>query len=192
MKAEAHGHFLKSDSPKHLPDFSADSVLDIDFAQLKKMGVKHALFDLDLTIRKPHAPEIEADIVAYLVSLRNDGLLESISLATNNMKRDVSQFSDPLGAHVFQPFHKNGRLVRKPHKAYFEKIITALNAKPEEIVMIGDKVGFDVAGGNRVGMRTVLMKPQGKDLLHDRIFLIRVRDNWLLKRARALATQLHG
>lgn len=192
MKAEAHPHSAhKSSKLRHLPDFSATSVFDIDFAQLQKMGVKHALFDLDLTIRKPRAAEIEADIIAYLVALRNDGVLESLSLATNNMKRDVSQFSDPLGAHVFQPFYAKGRLIRKPHKQYFEKIIKALHAKPEEIVMIGDKAGFDVLGGNRVGMRTILLEPQGKDLLHDRILLIRARDNWLLKRARALAAKLN-
>jgi len=154
------------------------------------MGVKHALFDLDLTIRKPRAAEIEANIIAYLVEQRNSGTIESLSLATNNMKRDISQFSEPLGAHVFQPFYSKGRLVRKPHKQYFERIIRALNVKPQEIVMIGDKAGFDVAGGNQVGMHTILLEPQGKDLLHDRILLIRTFDNWLLKRARALATKL--
>lgn len=191
MKAEGYPRSAhKATKLRHLPDFSASSVFDIDFKQLQKMGVKHALFDLDLTIRKPRATEIEANIIAYLVEQRTNGTLESLSLATNNMKRDINQFSEPLGAHVFQPFYAKGRLIRKPHKQYFERIIHALNVKPEEIVMIGDKAGFDVAGGNRVGMHTILLEPQGKDLLHDRILLIRAVDNWLLKRARALAAKL--
>lgn len=191
MKAEGYPRSAhKATKLRHLPDFSASSVFDIDFKQLQKMGVKHALFDLDLTIRKPRATEIEANIIAYLVEQRTNGTLESLSLATNNMKRDISQFSEPLGAHVFQPFYAKGRLIRKPHKQYFERIIHALNVKPEEIVMIGDKAGFDVAGGNRVGMHTILLEPQGKDLLHDRILLIRAVDNWLLKRARGLAAKL--
>jgi len=191
MKAEGYPHSThKATKLRHLPDFSANSVFDIDFKQLQKMGIKHALFDLDLTIRKPRAAEIEAHIIAYLVEQRANGTIESLSLATNNMKRDISQFSEPLGAHVFQPFYSKGRLIRKPHKQYFERIIRALNVKPEEIVMIGDKAGFDVAGGNQVGMYTILLEPQGKDLLHDRILLIRAVDNWLLKRARALATKL--
>ncbi|HJP96332.1 MAG TPA: HAD-IIIA family hydrolase [Candidatus Saccharimonadales bacterium] len=191
MKVEGYPNTAhKATKLRHLPDFSASSVFDIDFKRLQKMGVKHALFDLDLTIRKPRAAEIEANIITYLVEQRNNGTLESLSLATNNMKRDIAQFSDPLGAHVFQPFYSKGRLVRKPYKQYFERIITALNAKPQEIVMIGDKAGFDVAGGNRVGMHTILLEPQGKDLIHDRLLLIRARDNWLLKRARTLAAKL--
>lgn len=188
MKAEAHNHFNdKKTSPLHLPDFSADSVLDIDFEYLQSLGVKHVLFDLDLTIRRPRAKEIEADIITYLVGLHEQGVIHSLNLATNNMRSSLSQFSDPLGARVFQPFYRKGLLVRKPNIRYFEHILQELDAAPSEVVMIGDKAMFDVAGGNKAGMVTVLVKPQGKDLLHDRLLFIRFREKRLLKTARSLA-----
>lgn len=190
MRAEGYPYFRdKSAAPHHLPDFSADSVLDIDFDQLKDLGIKHVLFDLDLTIRKTHAKEIEADIITYLVNLHNQGIIASLSLATNNV-HNMDRFSQPLGAKVFQPFYKKGKLIRKPHKPYFDKIIAELKADPSEIVMIGDKATVDVAGGNRSGMWTILVTPQGKDLLHDRLLFIRFREKRLLKAARALAEEI--
>lgn len=193
MKAEAYQHFKsKQGAPTHLPDFSADSVLDIDFALLRDIGVKHVLFDLDLTIRKPRAKEIEADIITYLVGLHEEGIIKSLNLATNNLRSSLDQFSKPLGARVFQPFYKKGRLIRKPHSLYFERILKALDANPDEIVMIGDKAMFDVAGGNKAGMYTVLVKPHGRDLLHDKLLFIRFREKRLLKAARALAEEVQN
>jgi uncharacterized protein len=191
MKSEAHQKFKSNhQAPDYLPDFSADSVLDIDFALLRDLGVKHVLFDLDLTIRRTRAQEIEADIITYLLGLHEQGIIQSLNLATNNMRSNLDQFSEPLGARVFQPFYQRGKLIRKPNRQYFAKILKELDAEPAEVVMIGDKALFDVRGGNRAGMHTVLVKPQGKDLLHDRLLFIRFREKRLLKAARALAEEI--
>jgi len=190
MRPEAYPHFRdKSSAPLHLPDFSVNSVLDIDFKALSNLGVKHVLFDLDLTIRKTNAKEIEAEIITYLVDLHREGVIHSLSLATNNV-HNMDKFSKPLGARVFQPYRSKGRFVRKPHKAYFQKIISELEADPSEIVMIGDKATVDVAGGNKSGMWTILVAPQGRDLLHDRLLFIRFREKRLLKAARQLAEEI--
>jgi uncharacterized protein len=191
MKSEAYAHFRnKKTAPRYLPDFSAESVLDIDFVKLQNLGIKHVLFDLDLTIRRPKAPEIEAEIITYLVGLRDRGVIKSLNLATNNMSSSLDRFSEPLGARVFQPFYKYGVLRRKPSKRYFARIVAALDAEPHEIAMIGDKVMFDVKGGNQAGMLTVLVKPHGDDLFHDKLLLIRTREKRLLKAARKLAAQV--
>lgn len=193
MKSEAHAHFRnKKTAPRYLPDFSADSVLDIDFIKLQNLGVKHVLFDLDLTIRKPRAPEIEAEIITYLVDLRDRGVIKSLNLATNNMSRNLDQFSEPLGARVFQPFYKYGILRRKPSKRYFAHIVEVLGVEPHEIAMIGDKVMFDVKGGNQAGMLTVLVKPHGDDLFHDKLLFIRPRERRRLRAARKLATKIQS
>ncbi|MGF7228708.1 MAG: YqeG family HAD IIIA-type phosphatase [Candidatus Saccharibacteria bacterium] len=193
MKTEAHTIFTdKKTAPRYLPDFSAESVLDIDFKKLQSLGVKHMLFDLDLTIRRLHADEIEAEIIAYLVGLRDKGVIQSLNLATNNMSNKLGRFSKPLGARVFQPFYRRGMVIRKPNARYFAKILQDLEAQPHEVAMIGDKAMFDVAGGNKVGMVTVLVKPQGKDPLHDKVLFIRMREKRHLKAARALAAQIQN
>ncbi len=193
MKAEAYPHYAeKTTAPRYLPDFSAATVLDIDFKKLHDLGVEHVLFDLDLTLRKHNAPELGAEVIAYLFAQRDAGAVKTLTLATNNI-HNVDAFSKPLGAHVFQPFRHKGRFAHKPHKVYFDRIVRTLNVEPHTIAMIGDKVQFDVAGGNRAGMWTILVEPFGKDALHDQLLLIRWRHNRLLKRARqalALTKQL--
>lgn len=190
MRAEAYPHFRdKSTAPTHLPDFSVASVLDIDFKLLQELGIKHVLFDLDLTIRKTHAKEIEAEIITYLVDLHREGIIKSLNLATNNV-HNMDRFSKPLGARVFQPYRAKGRIIRKPSKAFFDKILKELDAQPSEVVMIGDKALVDVAGGNKSGMWTILVAPQGKDMLHDRLLFVRMRERRLLKAARLLAEEI--
>lgn len=190
MKAEAYQRFSdKKTAPKYLPDFSVDSVLDIDFEMLKQLGIKHVLFDLDLTLRRANAKEIEAEIITYLVDMHAQGHVQSLNLASNSLHK-LQRFSEPLGARIFQPFRKGGRLIRKPNRLFFDRIITELGADPSEIVMVGDKAAFDVAGGNKAGMWTILVKPQGRDLFHDKLLFIRFREKRLLKAARALAQEV--
>ncbi len=52
-------------------------------------------------------------------------------------------------------------VIGKPYKEMFEQILHELNYKAEETVMIGDNAQTDIAGGNSVGMFTILVKRQG-------------------------------
>lgn len=185
MKHEAYQHFTsKKTAPRYLPDFSIKSVLEINFATLKAAGVKYVLFDLDLTLRKRKAANIEADIISYLLEQQQKGAFKTICLATNNV-HDVSAFSKPLGAKVFQPFYAKGRLVHKPHKLFFEHIIAELGVKnASEIVMVGDKLKYDVAPANAAGMVTILIQPIDGDTLFDKFRMLRIRERRLLKKAR--------
>lgn len=169
---------------RYLPNFSVTSVLNIDFAELKRIGVTHVLFDLDLTLRKRRAPYIEAEIITYLVDQQKVGTFKTLSLATNNI-HDVSAFSKPLGARVFQPFYAKGRLVHKPHRLFFERIISELGVEPAQIAMIGDKLKYDVAPANDAGMVTILIDPIDKDNFFDKVRFLRMREKRLLKKARA-------
>lgn len=194
MKPEAHNQFpSKQKAPRYLPDFSVPSVLEIDFVKLQKAGIKHVLFDLDLTLRKKRAAELEAAIIDYLLDQRTKGYFETLSLATNNI-HDVTAFSKPLGATVFQPFYDKGRIIHKPHPLFFQKILRQLGAQPHEVVMIGDKVKADIGAGNRVGLHTILVSPIDGDSVLDKLRLLRLREKRLLRRARAslrLVQQTH-
>ncbi|AEH23927.1 2-haloalkanoic acid dehalogenase-like hydrolase [Pyrococcus yayanosii CH1] len=45
--------------------------------------------------------------------------------------------------------------VRKPHPKIFRKALKAFGVKPEEAVMVGDRLYSDIYGAKRVGMMTV-------------------------------------
>jgi putative hydrolase of the HAD superfamily len=46
----------------------------------------------------------------------------------------------------------------KPDKKIFLTALKRLSVKPREAVMVGNRVSADIVGGNRIGMKTVLLK----------------------------------
>jgi putative hydrolase of the HAD superfamily len=46
----------------------------------------------------------------------------------------------------------------KPEEEIFLTALKAVDVKPEEAVMVGNRVSADIVGGNRIGMKTILYK----------------------------------
>jgi len=47
----------------------------------------------------------------------------------------------------------------KPHPAIFERALAAVDARPSEAAIIGDRPELDLAGARDVGMRSIWMRP---------------------------------
>ena len=47
----------------------------------------------------------------------------------------------------------------KPHPAMFERALAAIDAKPSQAAIIGDRPDLDLAGARSVGMRSIWMRP---------------------------------
>ena len=48
--------------------------------------------------------------------------------------------------------------LRKPDERIFRVALENLALQPDEVVMVGNRISADILGGNRVGMKTVLIK----------------------------------
>ena len=48
--------------------------------------------------------------------------------------------------------------LRKPDKRIFRIALEFLDLQPDEVVMVGNRISADILGGNKVGMKTVLIK----------------------------------
>jgi putative hydrolase of the HAD superfamily len=46
----------------------------------------------------------------------------------------------------------------KPEEKIFSAALKRLGVKPQEAIMVGDRIKTDIAGGNRIGMKTVLFR----------------------------------
>jgi HAD superfamily phosphatase (TIGR01668 family) len=184
LKALAYTlHKKKKPEVSFLPDFTARSVADIDFALLKKLGVRHLLFDLDQTLRKPYSRRLEDAVVKLLKEVQSSRQFLSLNLVSNN-QRKLHRYSQPIDANVYQPFRRGFKLIRKPNPAFFEYVLDSLNTKPEETVMIGDRLHSDVLGGNRMGMYTIFIAKRGPiDYWFDWLLLTRLRDKRRLRDA---------
>lgn len=179
----------KSGSSLYIPDFYADTVVDIDFAHLHDLGIRHIFLDLDQTLRRAYSRELEQDIIHFFAELKTKGWFETISLLSNN-NRNLRRYSEPLQARVFQPFWRRGRMIRKPHPLFFERAIRELGIPADQTAMIGDKIRLDIAGGNRTGLTTVLVNPRGRDYWFDQVIFARYRERRAL-RAALLEHQSH-
>ncbi len=173
-----------------MPDFTADSVLDVDFNKLKKLGVKHILIDLDLTLRKKMTRSLEPEITIFLLKTVKDLGFQTISIASNNML-NLSGYGTSISAHVFQPFWKGLWLIRKPNKLFYERILKEIGAKPRECVMIGDKLRGDIYGANNVGLFTILVKPKGSDYFYDWLLFTRFRERQSMAKFLHLRSPIH-
>jgi len=48
--------------------------------------------------------------------------------------------------------------LRKPDERIFRIALENLDLLPDEVVMVGNRISADILGGNRVGMKTILIK----------------------------------
>ncbi len=180
------GHTLpgsKTPTASYLPDFAAASVDDIDFKKLESIGVKHLLFDLDQTLRRPYSRKLHPSVVTILTAVNTSKKFKSLNIVSNN-QRNLKRYSEPVNARVFQPFRRGVRLIRKPHPLFFEHVLDDLNTQPEKTVMIGDRLRADVLGGNRMGMYTIYIKKRGAiDYWFDWLMFTRLRESRQFKDA---------
>ncbi len=151
--------FSRTKSPitRFTPDFIASNVQLIDFAKLKKLGIKACFIDLDNTVVEHAAYEVSDDIKT---ALQNSGL--NIYIATNRPKsRDLKDLKDLLGAQGV--IHPHG-LAGKPFKRYFINGLRDMGLSRHETVMIGDRYVQDILGSNRAGMYSLLVYKLGKPI----------------------------
>lgn len=162
-------------TPNFVPNYMADSVLDIDFKQLKKDGIKYVAFDADSTL--VHYKELQLSKKTRIFLKSQKHLFLEWCLASNRLKKTLSVLAAEMDAEIIAASY----LVRKPQKRYFKKIIKHFDAEPSEIAMIGDKLIADSWGANRIGMTSVWVKRIGPDSMADRIFGTRKHEARLMR-----------
>jgi len=64
---------------------------------------------------------------------------------------DIEKYFDVILTSVDVGFNK-------PDERIFSTALKKLNVKPEEAVMVGNRISADILGGNIVGMKTILFK----------------------------------
>jgi HAD superfamily phosphatase (TIGR01668 family) len=161
------------------PNFLAESVSRIDFKKLADQGIKAVAFDADSTLVVYKGIEIAPELREYIVAARNHGFFSKVCIATNRRSKNLNLLAESLDASIVQA---SSLLNGKPKSAYFKRLLTELEVKPAECVMIGDKVFTDIWGANRVGILTILVEKFGPESLLDRILPLRKIEKWFLRR----------
>jgi uncharacterized protein len=133
------------------PDYLIDGdVTDIDLDLLARDGVRGLIFDLDSTLVAPHAGCLTEDVAAWLNAARQRF---QVAVVSNNKK-------DPYIEKVRQllDMHCIG-CAGKPSTKAFLDVLRLFALAPHEVAVVGDRPLTDVLGGQRAGMKTVLVMP---------------------------------
>ena len=135
---------------KLYPTTYLKSIYEMDIGQLKEEGIKGIIFDIDNTLVPYDEIEPNEQIITFFEMLVSKGF--KITLVSNNTEDRVIKFNEKL--RVFA-LHES----RKPLTRNFLKALTLMNCQRHEAIIVGDQIFTDVYGGNKAGIRTILVEP---------------------------------
>lgn len=162
-----------------LPDFYAATVTSIKPALLRRLGVRYLVVDVDHTLAHLNATKLDLATIKALRSLVSEGAIIKIYIASNS-RRDLRAMADSIDAEIVRP----NPWQRKPSRAYYRKVLRAIGCRPQQALMVGDKLINDIWGGNRAGMYTLLVEPIGPAQWLDRLLGRRFWGDRYLKKYR--------
>ena len=164
------------------------------------MVVKAVCFDLGDTLMKEESVirdaegwAVRADMIegalSLLRNLKEAGYkLAIICNASGRSARNVLR-SSRLES-FFQAILISGEMgVEKPDGRIFQAALEKLEVKPEEAVMVGNRISSDIVGANRVGMKSILFKWNNR--YPDKVEANEERPDFTIERLEELPDILH-
>ena len=133
------------------PDIEVEKVTDLDAKMIdeleEKYGIEGVILDVDKTLRKDmkKIPKCNEDWIELL-----RGKLKVV-IVSNGFDRNLERLFDEKGIDYIMFAHK-------PLKMNFIKACNLMNLPPDKVLTVGDGLIFDVHGGHRLNMHTVLVK----------------------------------
>ena len=150
---------------KFYPKLYIGSIFELDLETLRKEGIKGIIFDIDNTLVPYDVAEPTEEIIQLFSKLKKENF--KICLMSNNTEDRVVRFNQNLKVFAI---HKSG----KPRTKGFKRALELMNLKKEEVAIVGDQVFTDVYGGNKMGVKTILVQP------------VSDKDEWITKIKRGL------
>lgn len=132
------------------PDFYIESAFHLPIAQLKAMGIRALVFDIDNTLA-PYDCPLPDERVHDLFSLLEEEQILSCVLSNNKQER-AEAFCQNLPAIGI------GRS-QKPLPFVMKKAMKTMGVSPKETAIIGDQLFTDILCGRLAGATTILTKP---------------------------------
>lgn len=145
------------------------SIFELNIEALKAEGIKGVIFDIDNTLVPYDIPEPTNEIIALFEKLKASGF--GVALVSNNTEDRVLKFNEKLKVFAL---HKS----KKPGTRSFKRAMELMKLTKDEVIVVGDQIFTDVYGGNKAGLKTVLVVPVSDN------------DEWVTKVKRGLEKQV--
>jgi HAD superfamily phosphatase (TIGR01668 family) len=135
------------------PSSQVSTVYDIDLTALRARGIRGLILDLDNTIVPWGVREVSPELPVWIAAARDADL--QLCIVSNNMGSRVTAIAKRLGLPVVA-----GAL--KPRRRALRRALVVMGTTPEATALVGDQLFTDILGGNRLGLHTILVRPQGR------------------------------
>lgn len=137
-----------------IPDIYQKSIYHIDYDKLIDDGIKCILMDLDNTCVPYKDKEPNKKLIELFETLKDMDF--KLIIFSNAPKKRIAPFKKILNVDALAR-------AGKPNKKNFLKVLKLFNYNLSDVVIIGDQLYKDILGGNRVGIKTILVNPMSKD-----------------------------
>ena len=121
--------------------------------------IKGVFFDLGGTLVKEKSYEPFPNVHEVLDILATRYKLAIICNTSSNEERILEILRNANIERYFDLVIVSSKVgSRKPDEKIFKIALESLALQSDEVVMVGNRISADIIGGNRVGMKTVLIK----------------------------------
>jgi hypothetical protein len=136
------------------PHLRLASVLELNAASVRGLGLEGLLLDLDCTLKDYHAQVLSEEVLAWARALRVGGI--RLCLLSNARPRRTERFAAALDIpYVAQAL--------KPLPFACRAAVRKLGLPLRRVGVVGDQVFADVLAGRLAGMFTILVRPTSSD-----------------------------
>ena len=164
---------MRSNRSDFVPDLMIHKVPEIPFRELARRGLADYIFDLDNTLVPRKALKAPQENVRTLSDARIMDWIRSLIILSNVVVDRKWAFWGPSRVARVETLARQFEADYltcvwpnlKPKPAVFHAAARQINATPGRIVVVGDQVSTDIAGGNRASYFTILVDPIGTDNL---------------------------
>lgn len=135
------------------PTYIYNRVEEIPYFIVDKYNIELVMLDMDNTLIDGYT-KYNDDLKKWVKGLKKKGIKLYI-LSNSVSKKKVKDIAHKLGMQYYLG-------AMKPGTKGFSYILEKENVKKQNAIMVGDQIFTDVWGGNRFGIKTILVKPIGK------------------------------
>lgn len=160
-------HLSDDELMSYVPDVYQEDIYRIDYARLKENGIKLLSFDIDDTIDDSFINKFEANTPGLTVTMPDKAreLVRSLKdmgftvVLLTNAQQDLAEGAcKDLGADYCVA------RARKPETSGFETIASKYGVDNSQMAHIGNSMRADIAGGNKYGVTTCLVRRVGTSM----------------------------
>ncbi len=140
------------------PDYRFQKVQDITVDFLKENLIEGLILDVDNTLTEWNGVTVSVEVRNWVNDLNSAGI--KLVLLSNGVASTQSRISEMIGIPLVRAW------LPKPFSMGFKSALEKLSTSKERTAVVGDIIFTDILGGNRLGLRSILVEPlSGKDFV---------------------------